>query len=342
MRSLFLWGQAQILHEVALKRNPRNTQCMPACPVGPADRTGVVKIFALTRGIHAPRPCGQLDSCPIPLSCGITVDLEPRLNIKFEFNWAGKIERFSKVSLWAIFSLTLAFHLSIMSIMSKQSIPSILSICLLLGVDLLAVKRRYLKVDKDMFSIPQAAKYCAINRRTLWMYVKAGQLKASRTPGGHYRIIKEDLESFILEKEMYPLANNLSSSKKILIVDDDPQVQNVLVNILSRFDYKTEIASDGFEAGAKIMEFKPSLVILDLIMPGMDGFEVCRRLKENLATSHIKILAVSGYGTEGNKKRIMEAGADGYLAKPLRSKELLQNIEDLLYKQIHKLKDAKE
>jgi hypothetical protein len=46
MRSLFLWGQTQILHEVALMRYPRNTQCMPACPVGPADRTGVVKIFA--------------------------------------------------------------------------------------------------------------------------------------------------------------------------------------------------------------------------------------------------------------------------------------------------------
>jgi len=65
--------------------NPQNTQCIPACPVGPADRTGVVKIFALTRGIHAPRPGGQLDSCPNLLSCRFALVLN-------------KIERFSKVS----------------------------------------------------------------------------------------------------------------------------------------------------------------------------------------------------------------------------------------------------
>jgi len=78
--------------------NPQNTQCILACPVGPADRTGVVKIFALTRGVHAPRPYGQLDSCPILLSCRIVLGLEPRLNIKYGFNWASKIEHFSKVS----------------------------------------------------------------------------------------------------------------------------------------------------------------------------------------------------------------------------------------------------
>jgi hypothetical protein len=74
--------------------NPQNTQCIPACPVGPrenagtwpAGRTGVVKIFALTRGVHTPRPYGQLESCPILLSCRIVLGLEPRLNMKYGFN----------------------------------------------------------------------------------------------------------------------------------------------------------------------------------------------------------------------------------------------------------------
>jgi hypothetical protein len=70
--------------------NPQNTTCIP-----------VVKIFALTRGVHAPRPYGQLEICPIVLSCRIALGLEPRLNIKYGFNWAEKIERFSKVSLFS-------------------------------------------------------------------------------------------------------------------------------------------------------------------------------------------------------------------------------------------------
>ena len=69
---------------------------MDACP--DVFFIGVVKIFALTRGVHAPRPYGQLDSCPILLSCRIVLVIEPRLNIKYRFNWAGKIEHFSKVS----------------------------------------------------------------------------------------------------------------------------------------------------------------------------------------------------------------------------------------------------
>jgi hypothetical protein len=81
--------------------NPQNTHCIRACPVKcEAYFSGVVKIFTLTRGVHAPRPSGQLNSCPNLLSCRFVLGLEPRLNMKFGFNWAGKIERFSKVSLF--------------------------------------------------------------------------------------------------------------------------------------------------------------------------------------------------------------------------------------------------
>lgn len=187
----------------------------------------------------------------------------------------------------------------------------------------------------EIFSIPQAAKYCAISRWTLWKLVKTGELKASRTPGGHYRILKKDLESFIFEKEIYPLAHNRSSSKKVLIVDNDPQIRDMLTKMLSRNEYQTEVASDGFEAGIKVMEFKPNLVLLDLVMPGMDGFEVCRRLKENSSTSYIKILAITGYDTEENRERSMKAGVDGYMTKPVEKSKLLQSILDLLNKSNH-------
>jgi CheY-like chemotaxis protein len=70
-------------------------------------------------------------------------------------------------------------------------------------------------------------------------------------------------------------------------------------------------------------------MILDLFMPGMDGFEVCKRMKTDPNASHIKILAITGFDTDENRKRIMKAGADGYLAKPMRKKRLLQNIEEI-------------
>lgn len=184
-------------------------------------------------------------------------------------------------------------------------------------------------MKKSFYTIPQAAKYCAIGRGTLWRWVRAGQIKASRTPGGHYRILKEDLESFIFERDMYPLAHNRSSSNRILIVDDDAEIQQLLKELLSIHGYVTEIASDGFEAGLKTMKFKPEVVILDLLLPGLDGFAVCKQMKKNPDTSHIKILAITGFDTPETKERILEEGADDYLAKPFDDKKLLQHIEKL-------------
>ena len=78
------------------------------------------------------------------------------------------------------------------------------------------------------------------------------------------------------------------------------------------------------------MDFKSDLLVLDLIMPGMDGFEVCRRIKKNPRTSHIKVLAITGYDDGENRARIMKAGADGYLTKPVERAHLLATVEDLL------------
>ena len=185
-------------------------------------------------------------------------------------------------------------------------------------------------MNQDLLSIPQAAKQCSLSRGTIWKYVKSGELKASLTPGRQYRIHNKDLELFMREKGMYPFAKYQPASKKILIVDDDSQIQKVLTNVLSAQKYETAVASDGFEAGVKVTEFKPGLIILDLFMPGMDGFEVCKRIKENPLSSQTKILAITGYNTKENRDRIMEAGADGYMAKPFLKGELLQQIEALL------------
>ena len=192
-----------------------------------------------------------------------------------------------------------------------------------------------MELNKEIFSIPQAAEYCSLSRGTIWKYVKSGELKASLTPGRQYRIISKDLESFMRDKGMYPLANYQPSNKKILIVDDDIQIQELLTTMLSAHQYQTEVASSGFEAGAKVVKFKPGLIILDLIMLEMNGFEVCRQIKEDPDTSHIKILAITGYDTKENRDRIMQAGADDYLAKPVVIDTLLQHVENLFNPKSH-------
>jgi len=98
--------------------------------------------------------------------------------------------------------------------------------------------------------------------------------------------------------------------------------------MLSAYQFETEVASDGFEAGLKVMEFNPGLIILDLFMPGMDGFEVCKRIKGNPETSHIKILAITGFDTKENRNRIMAAGADAYMTKPFNLNTLLEGINE--------------
>jgi len=146
--------------------------------------------------------------------------------------------------------------------------------------------------------------------------------------------VKQALEKrrLTIEKNAFvrEMWNHQPSGKKILIVDDNPLIQELISEMLSAHQYETEVASSGFEAGAKVMKFKPGLIILDLIMPGISGFKVCRSIKEDPDTSHIKILAITGYDTKENLDRIMEAGADGYLAKPVVMDALLQQIEDLL------------
>lgn len=190
-------------------------------------------------------------------------------------------------------------------------------------------------MNQNLLSIPQAAKYCSLSRGTIWKYVKSGELKASLTPGRQYRILNKDLELFMREKGMYPLAKYQPASKKILIDDDDDddddsQIQKLLTKVLSAQEYETAVASDGFEAGVKVTEFKPGLIILDLFMHWMDGFEVCKRIKENPLSSQIKILAITGYDTKENKDRILKAGADGYMVKPFVKDVFLQQVEDLL------------
>ncbi len=187
-----------------------------------------------------------------------------------------------------------------------------------------------MNIEKKVLTIPQAAEYCAVERMTMWRWVKAGYIEAFVTPGGHYRIKREDLMAF-LENKGLPSRKTVSrDTARILVVDDDTDVCEVLRRIFKKERFEVDIALNGFEAGVKVLRFNPDIIVLDLVMPGIDGFEVCKLIKSNPKTSRIKILIYTGHDTEENMNKAVEAGVDGFLNKTVPKRILLDVIVQLL------------
>ncbi|MBF0594800.1 MAG: response regulator [Candidatus Omnitrophica bacterium] len=123
----------------------------------------------------------------------------------------------------------------------------------------------------------------------------------------------------------------MADLKKILIVDDDHEMANALRRVLmNQKKYTVEVCYDGPAAEQKVREFHPDLILLDLKMPGMDGYEVCVRLRQDPATKDLKIIVVSGALDMDSVERFMKAGANDYLTKPFRNEFLILKVERLL------------
>lgn len=183
---------------------------------------------------------------------------------------------------------------------------------------------------KDYYSMSEAAKICSVSRSTMNRWVKAGKIQAYQTQGGHKRIQPEVLKEWIKKNDLpFNVSSSNNKLSKILIVDDDAAIRKYLVKLLNIPFIKTQTAFDGFDAGKKVIQFNPDLVILDLSMPNMDGFEVCNNIKYDPSTEHIKIIILTGYETPENQQRALALGADLFLGKPLKKKVLLDSIEQL-------------
>jgi len=119
-------------------------------------------------------------------------------------------------------------------------------------------------------------------------------------------------------------------AKVILIVEDEPKSLKLIRDLLQVSGYKTIEATDG-EKGVELAKAsKPDLILMDVQMPKMDGLETTRILKADATTSNIPVLALTSYAMKGDEERILEAGCDGYLAKPFDIQELLKTVAEYL------------
>ena len=118
--------------------------------------------------------------------------------------------------------------------------------------------------------------------------------------------------------------------KTILIVEDEPKNMKLLRDLLQRFGYEILEASDGEEGVKSAGEKIPNLILMDIMMPKMDGLEATRIIKANTQTKQIPIIALTSYAMKGDRERTIEAGCDGYIAKPIDIQEVLKTIEHFL------------
>ncbi len=170
------------------------------------------------------------------------------------------------------------------------------------------------------------AKHCEVNLRTVLRWIENGHLKAYRLPGrGDNRVEISDFINFLNAHHM-PVPEELKQfTKRVLVVDDDPTTCAMLESLLQKEDYETKVASNGFQAGLYLESFEPSLITLDLSMPGVDGYQVISWVKGSEDFKTIKILVISG-GEQADLDKALEAGADGVLPKPIASKTLSEKI----------------
>jgi excisionase family DNA binding protein len=172
---------------------------------------------------------------------------------------------------------------------------------------------------RSFFTTFEISQICEVNPTTVQNWVKEKKLKAFVTPGGHRRIRRDDLLSFLQEFKM-PIPEELAPKPPlIMIVDDEKEVLDLLTSVMESGDEPLEVAcaESGVEALLKIGERTPDLLILDIKMPGMNGFEVCQKLRSNSRSCKIKIVGISGDTDPATRARILEAGADLFFNKPL-------------------------
>lgn len=179
---------------------------------------------------------------------------------------------------------------------------------------------------KRAVSTMDAAKECGVHYTTIRRWILEGLLPAYETPGGHLRILRRDLAVF-LESRKFKGRRPAGGPVRVLVVDDDAIFRQSAVEFLSRRDgLSVKEAADGFTAGRMVTEFMPHVVILDLLMPGVDGFQVCRSIKSSPRTRHIAILVLTGFPTDDHLKRVRECGADVCVAKPIELDDLHAEI----------------
>jgi excisionase family DNA binding protein len=184
---------------------------------------------------------------------------------------------------------------------------------------------------KTVFTTGEAAKICKVSQQTIIRCFDNGQLQGFRVPGSRFRRIpREKLYKFMKDNGI-PTDALESGKRKVLLVDDDLELVELMTKVLEedgRFEVRT--AGNGFDAGMMVKEYRPDIIVLDVMLPDINGKEVCQRVRSDASLEDVRILCISGMIEEDKIQELRLSGADDFLGKPFEIDTLIDQMCSLL------------
>jgi two-component system, OmpR family, response regulator len=184
---------------------------------------------------------------------------------------------------------------------------------------------------KTVFTTGEAAKICKVSQQTIIRCFDNGTLRGFRVPGSRFRRIPRDQLFAFMRDNGIPTDALEDGKKKLLIVDDDQDLVDLMADGFSRdgrFEIRT--ANNGFAAGMGVKEFRPDIVVLDVMLPDINGKEVCQRVRGDNTLDSVKIICISGMIEQDKVAGLRAAGADDFMQKPFTVDRLIERVCDLL------------
>jgi excisionase family DNA binding protein len=184
---------------------------------------------------------------------------------------------------------------------------------------------------KKVFTTGEAAEVCNLSQQTIIRCFDNGQLGGFRVPGSKFRRIPRNELVKFMKANSIPLEALGTGKTRVLVVDDDPEIVELFVDVLKR-DGRFEVAtaSTGYDAGVQTQSFHPDIVILDYMLPDINGNVVCKTIRENPELAEIRILIISGLINQGEIDALMAAGADDFIKKPFNIAKVIERISELV------------
>ncbi len=186
-------------------------------------------------------------------------------------------------------------------------------------------------VGKQVFTTGEAAEICKVSQQTIIRCFDSGRLQGFRVPGSRFRRIpRPELLRFMKANDI-PTDALESSRKRVLIVDDDDQIIDLFVDVLGRDDrFEVRTASTGYDAGLLTEQLRPHLILLDYMLPDINGNLVCERIKSNPDLRNTKIIIMSGVVNQAEIDALKGSGADEFMKKPFNIEQLIERMAELV------------
>ena len=191
--------------------------------------------------------------------------------------------------------------------------------------------RKRVLAEKQVLTTGEAAELCSVSQQTIIRCFDSGRLTGFRVPGSRFRRIpRSELIRFMRVNEI-PVDLLDDDQVRVLVVDDDPSIVRIIEEMLGREErFKVRTASTGYDAGMMTREFRPNIILLDYMLPDVNGNIVCERIKSDSDLADTKIIIISGVVRQEEIDGLLEAGADAFIRKPFQVEELIQKINELI------------